>query len=796
MTVRLLHIAFLLLIPLLIRGQATAVIVGIADFQDPGITDLRFADEDARAFAAYLQSASGGNLPQERLRVLTDTSATLAAIQSALSWQLSATGPGQTAYLYLATHGDVEAADLATSGYLLAHDSPRSNYDLLALSVNFLNDHLAALTAKEALPVVITDACHAGTLAGDALAGRRLTTAQLMQGRAQEVRMLACQPYELSREGERWGGGRGAFSYHLLEGIRGAADEDRNRQIDLFELERYVQSRVSEDTERQQHPELIGAPKDRVLFTVAASDQPDFARQSTQRLEASFEEATLALAPPEAQRTYLRFRRALSAGALLVPEEQSALAYHRELYAEPALLAIRGLVDERLTVALLDSVQQAIVAYLDADPAELTDRDRIDEKYRIFPRYLATAAAILGEGDPRIPSIRAKEAYFRGVVLRLEADRRGGTDSSYFRAHGQLLTAVRLEPQAAYHHNELGLLLQRLADPESAYASFREATRLAPTWSLPYNNLGILLKQVDARANYRLAADYFARAIDLKPDLAGAYMNFGNLLYETGRLDSAELFLRQAMELNPADAYARYNLARLVSERPAGREEARALFTSIIRNGGALVADSHLQCGRIFLQLGRLDSAEFHTRQSIDLQPDRREAYAQMRRILTADRGRDEAVTYFSQLISRHPEWPHGYLNLALTDTQSTEWLRQLRGAPLSESDSHELATQIGFSLYWEGHYGLAEKSLRFAVRNGAFDLPARFTLSAFLAATGQEKKSLTIIRETLRRAVADGSAEEYCRRFASNADFAGVRAIADFQRIYGEYCPRLLPSD
>ncbi|HRG69975.1 MAG TPA: hypothetical protein PLS73_14085, partial [Saprospiraceae bacterium] len=39
-----------------------AVVVGISDYQDPGIPDLRFADKDAEAFANYLRSDAGGKL--------------------------------------------------------------------------------------------------------------------------------------------------------------------------------------------------------------------------------------------------------------------------------------------------------------------------------------------------------------------------------------------------------------------------------------------------------------------------------------------------------------------------------------------------------------------------------------------------------------------------------------------------------------------------------------------------------------------------------------------------------------
>ncbi len=41
-----------------------AVVVGISDYQDPAIPDLRFPDCDAEAFAAWLRSPAGERLPE------------------------------------------------------------------------------------------------------------------------------------------------------------------------------------------------------------------------------------------------------------------------------------------------------------------------------------------------------------------------------------------------------------------------------------------------------------------------------------------------------------------------------------------------------------------------------------------------------------------------------------------------------------------------------------------------------------------------------------------------------------
>ena len=63
-----------------------AVVVGISDYQDEEIPDLRFADKDALAFAGFLQSPAGGSLDEDHLKVLTNEQATLGQFDAALWW--------------------------------------------------------------------------------------------------------------------------------------------------------------------------------------------------------------------------------------------------------------------------------------------------------------------------------------------------------------------------------------------------------------------------------------------------------------------------------------------------------------------------------------------------------------------------------------------------------------------------------------------------------------------------------------------------------------------------------------
>ena len=118
--------------------------------------------------------------------------------------------------------------------------------------------------------------------------------------------------------------------------------------------------------------------------------------------------------------------------------------------------------------------------------------------------------------------------------------------------------AVRLSPQDADAHNNLGNSLRELGRLDEAEASLRQAIALKPDFAEAHNNLGNTLKELgrldETEASLR-------HAIALKPGFAEAHNNFGNTLQELGRLDEAEASLRQAIALRPDYAEAHRNLA-------------------------------------------------------------------------------------------------------------------------------------------------------------------------------------------------------------------------------------------
>ena len=105
-----------------------AVVVGISDYQSPQIPDLKFADRDARAFAAWLQSPGGGGLSDDQMKVLIDSAATQGKFAMALDWLMEQSTEGDLVIIYFSGHGDVEKKTLTQPGFLLCWDAPARVY--------------------------------------------------------------------------------------------------------------------------------------------------------------------------------------------------------------------------------------------------------------------------------------------------------------------------------------------------------------------------------------------------------------------------------------------------------------------------------------------------------------------------------------------------------------------------------------------------------------------------------------------------------------------------------------------
>jgi len=405
-------------------GKVRAIVVGISDYQDPAIPDLQFAHSDAEAFSDWLRSPAGGNVPEDNIRLFVNSKATQAAIVIALYELLDVCQAGDQVVFYFSGHGDVEAKIRSQPGFLLAYNSPPKVYVTNAIDLRDLDDVVAELVDGQVRVVLVTDACHAGKLAGSATGGSKATALALQQQFANSVRILSCQPDEFSLEGKQWGGGRGVFSYHLVDGLTGLADRNSDGAVNLLEIGRYLEDHVPVET--APHPQMPLMAGER-SFQLAQVDGPSLSALKQRKTSAAvlrsvsskgIEEEVLARADSFTRTRYHAFKSLLQSDANLLAEgDTSANGLFAYLITVEVLRPLHGILRREFAVALLDDVQQALNALLADDPYEANNWRYNPEKYDRYPEYLQRAMDLLGEQHHLHNSLLSKKYYFEGYLF-------------------------------------------------------------------------------------------------------------------------------------------------------------------------------------------------------------------------------------------------------------------------------------------------------------------------------------------------------------------------------------------
>ena len=235
--------------------------VGISKYRHQNI-DLAYASKDALDFFNFMLSSGSEHIKSRRAVLLLNKQATRANIIGKFTRFMKRTMPEDLVIVYLATHGlpDPEINELN----FVAYDTDLNN--LLATGVS-QSDIARALNYGRAKKVlIILDSCHSGQLEASIFIAKRgiLVTSMnsflshLTEARDGVAILSASSAAEFSEEGEHYGGGHGAFTYYLLEALRGKADTNGNGIVTLREAYDHTYRNVAETTEGRQHPELKG----------------------------------------------------------------------------------------------------------------------------------------------------------------------------------------------------------------------------------------------------------------------------------------------------------------------------------------------------------------------------------------------------------------------------------------------------------------------------------------------------------------------------------------------------------
>ncbi|RJR15913.1 MAG: hypothetical protein C4581_11205 [Nitrospiraceae bacterium] len=239
------------------RDNSYALVIGISNYRDKEIPPVKYAKSDAEKFAKYLENIGG--VPAKNIKLVTDEMVTKGDIEAYIEdWLPRRIKKDSEVFVYYAGHGTPDPR--TGEAYIVPYDG-NPDYKSKLYPLKRMYASLNKLPSEQV--VVMLDSCFSG-------------------GGERGVMSQGTRPVSLSVENPILAGGKvfvlasasgtqissdfdkvkhGLFTYYLLKGMKGDADEDMNDKIELQELYKYVKHNVSEtassELNREQMPVLL-----------------------------------------------------------------------------------------------------------------------------------------------------------------------------------------------------------------------------------------------------------------------------------------------------------------------------------------------------------------------------------------------------------------------------------------------------------------------------------------------------------------------------------------------------------
>lgn len=237
--------------------DAVAIIIGAEEYEK--LPRSNFSQNDALRFLFYAQNIL--KIPNHKIKILGSQNAKRNDILLALkNWLPSEITPGKTrVFVFYSGHG-IASLDSAKY-YLLPTDSNLQLLEETALGLDGILKLVHKGDPKEVIFMI--DSCFSGVSRdGGVLTPNARPVLQIAAQRDLPPRttiLSSASGSQISLSSEETG--HGIFSYHLMMGLNGSADENNDRTITAQELHNYVARKVSIDARRRgsdQQPRLMG----------------------------------------------------------------------------------------------------------------------------------------------------------------------------------------------------------------------------------------------------------------------------------------------------------------------------------------------------------------------------------------------------------------------------------------------------------------------------------------------------------------------------------------------------------
>lgn len=525
-------------------GRVFALVIGVSEYDDQNIEELDFAHKDADAFTNFLVEQVGDH-GAAAIRLLKNKHASRAKILTQIDWLYQNAKKGDQVYFYFSGHGMSQGEkSVHTGAYLCTHDTYRALLSDGGLEmervVNLLNK---IVTDRKAKVYFIADACRAG-LAQKSYSAHLVETASATGNSSEMVRFLSCGQNQESLEGEKWGGGRGLFSYYLELGLSGAADKDKDEAITVHELEMYLKQMVPQESQKEgglQIPEVFGNKTNSIQTYAGASKikgppmdcEADITTQ-IHKMIADYVNSSDVKNPSEFFDLEL---------TKLTQDVDTSQNCNPELVLLEAIRADNDQLFHKYTTGKV--INTGSNRFLKA--AKLA-------KYAIGKYKQRPTAPILLE------LLREHHNFF----LARSYAKRKSSDQNDLALH--YLDELKSDhPACSTYVNHLyGITYHTKGDMDKAKYYYQTAIKINPNWVFPMVNLASIYH---SEGDTKKALELLNSAIAVDSRFASSYYMKGLLFQENQKLTDAEREYRKALELDPQHFGTANNLGRILEKK-------------------------------------------------------------------------------------------------------------------------------------------------------------------------------------------------------------------------------------
>jgi len=222
-------------------------------------------------------------------------------------------------------------------------------------------------------------------------------------------------------------------------------------------------------------------------------------------------------------------------------------------------------------------------------------------------------------------------------------------------------SAVRIAPNFADAHSNMGNILKRRGKLDDAVAAYKRALAIKPDHAEAHFNMGVALKRLgdleDAIACYQ-------RALTANPDHAEAHYSMGNALMDRGRVDDAITSYQSALTRKPDHADAHYGIGNALMARGQADDAVACYQRALVVRPDH--AEAHFNMGLAFKRLEKLEDAIACYQRVLSIKPDHADAHCNMSNALMEQGRFDDAIASCQRALAVRPDHAEAHFNMGV----------------------------------------------------------------------------------------------------------------------------------